>query len=76
MGAHQCPEESYRACSTPAYARTGVPAHLISVLPVRSGRSKRTAKSSPSQFKNSGSTYESCLEKTCFRGFATMARLL
>ena len=38
-----------RDCSnyTPAYDSTGVPAHLISVLPDRSGRrKKRTAKSS------------------------------
>ena len=29
--------------STPAYASTDVPAHLISVLPVRSGRSKENS---------------------------------
>ena len=33
-----------RIRSTPAYASTDVPAHLISVLPIRSGRSKENSK--------------------------------
>ena len=46
--------------STPAYARTDVPAHLISVLPVGSGRSKENY---PTSFDTAtGRRYRGCLK--------------
>ena len=36
--------------SSPEYSGTAVPLHLISILPVRSKKRKRTAKSSPQSF--------------------------